>query len=64
VFVRKLQEFLGGRTGELYIESQSSETIIIANSFPLCDEHFRSSGHNDSDTKANGSSREWFPFKM
>jgi hypothetical protein len=63
--VSKFQKWISSKIGDLHIERQTSQAIVIrANLYYLCDDHFRSSGYSHSDIAASGNIKEWFLSKM
>jgi hypothetical protein len=63
--VAKLAEFIGTGLGQLHLEKQAPEAIIIrANLYYLGDDHIRSAGIPHSTIEASGNVRGWFLSKL
>jgi hypothetical protein len=59
--VDKFQKYIGGRIGELHVEHESKEAIIIrANSYYMDDSWFRYSGKSHCEIEAMGSIRSYY----
>jgi hypothetical protein len=63
--VSKIQQRIGTAIGELKVEHQAPEVVVIrANCYHMDDDHYKSSGIPHANIEATGDIRGWFESKL